>query len=452
MKRLSNISNNLCIGDIESAAWRAFRGHSRKPEVRAFQESMSSNCAFLYDSLRDGSWQNLMVYRQLTKTNNNGKVRQIDSPSLVVRIYQHLLLNLLEPHYFRKDNLNGLNCKPGCGITSAIPSRSVIHRLKHIFYDRRDLHYCLTIDQRQCYDHITPKVFRKALKQMVDDKWLVDFAVDVCFVDGRLPIGTPTSPFVHHVVMLEFDYFVKSLSSASVRYADDNFLAFATKEEAQAAKWRIKNWWWYRLGMRAKRGSAVVRPLSEPCDFCGYVFHRVDGMGICDHNKGYVKLREHTADRARHCPSDKSWASYFGLLRHADCFSLMQKIERTMKLRELTVSIRIDRQMDARNIEIRELVGQTITIYDYEIRYNAQKQANWIKCLIGIEEVVEGEKTGKILAREFHGNYQGIIQFISACEQRFGKRALLPLEEVEIENQCGYIFKGSTNQLTYIET
>ena len=68
-----------------------------------------------------------------------------------------------------------------------------------------------------------------------------------------------------------------------------------------------------------------------------------------------------------------------------------------------------------------------------------------------MDEVIDGEKTGKILAKEFHGNYQGIIQFISACEKRFGKSALLPLEDVEIENQCGYIFKGSTNQLTYIE-
>lgn len=28
---------------------------------------------------------------------------------------------------------------------------------------------------------------------------------------------------------------------------------------------------------------------------------------------------------------------------------------------------------------------------------------------------------------------------------------MLPLEEMEIENQCGYIFKGSTNQMEYID-
>ena len=138
-------------------------------------------------------------------------------------------------------------------------------------------------------------------------------------------------------------------------------------------------------------------------------------------------------------------------MKHADAYRLMQSIEQSMKLRRLTEKIRIDRSMDARHIEIRDLVGVPITVYDYEIRRNSQNEANWIKCLIGMDEMSEGVKTGRTLAYEFHGNYQGIIQFILAAEKEYGKEALLPLEEAEIENQCGYIFKGSTNQLIYIE-
>jgi hypothetical protein len=40
---------------------------------------------------------------------------------------------------------------------------------------------------------------------------------------------------------------------------------------------------------------------------------------------------------------------------------------------------------------------------------------------------------------------------MTLADSTFGKNALLPLEEMEIENQCGYIFKGSTNQKEYIE-
>jgi hypothetical protein len=54
-------------------------------------------------------------------------------------------------------------------------------------------------------------------------------------------------------------------------------------------------------------------------------------------------------------------------------------------------------------------------------------------------------------AGEFHGNYSCLIQAIEAWEQAFGRTAMLPIEEVQIENQCGYIFRESTNQIKYIE-
>ena len=447
MKRTSNISNNLSISDVEQAARRAFEKHSGNKEVVKFQADFEINCQRLYNALKDGSWKSQLSYRQMEKVNNNGKRRHIDCPSLVTRIYQHLMLNLLEPVYGRKDNLNGLNCKKGSGITATDKRRSVLRRLKHAFYDRRDLTWCLIIDQRKCYEHVTEKVARRALKRLVADPWLADFSIGVSFVNGKLPIGTPASPFIHHVVMLGFDHWVKTLAPMSVRYADDNFLAFATKEEAQAAKWRVKNYWWYGLGMRAKRHTVTVRSMEKPLDFCGYVLCRTP---YTVHSKGYVRIRGSIAGRARRCRDNRAWASYFGQMKHADCYALMRKIEDRMKLRQLTEKIRIDRKMDARHIDMKELVGVPFTIHDYEIRYDSKKEPNWIKCLIGVEESRDGQPTGKTLAYEFHGNYQGIIQFILACEKEYGKQALLPLEEMEIENQCGYIFKGSTNQMTYI--
>ena len=448
MKRLENIV--LTYQDVYKAAERAADGHRGKRPVESFFACFEENCADMFRRLQDGSWHEELSYRKLEKVNTNGKRRNIDSPTFRTRIYQHLLLNILEPFYQKKDNLNGLNCKAGCGITAKDPKRSVVNRMKHLFYDRLDLNYVLVIDQRKCYEHVSEKAVRRALKRLVADKWLVDYTIGVSFVDGKLPIGTPTSPFIHHILMLAFDYHVRTFAPFSVRYADDNCLAFPAKEEAEAAKWRVKNYWWYVLGIRAKRHTVKVQPLSVPLDFCGYVFHR-NGKGVFCHNKGFVTMRRNTVQRAKICRTDKSWASYFGLMKHADAYRLMQQIEQRMKLRNLTEKIRIDRSMDARHIELRDLAGIPFTIYNYEIRCNSQKEANWIKCLIGLDEVVDGIRTGKMLAYEFHGNYQGIIRFILAAEKEYGKSCLLPIEEAEIENQCGYIFKGSTNQLTYIE-
>lgn len=450
MKKATDIFASIDVDTVKRAAERAFEGHTGESEIIRFLEDFDEKCDMLYTRLIDGSYKSILGYRELSKTNSNGKKREINSPTLVTRIYQHLFLELIEPIYYSKDNGIGLNCKKGCGITSKNKRKSVIHRLKNLFYDRLDLEWALVIDQRKCYWHIKPGTFCRAMRRLVSDSRFIDFAVSVSFVKGRLPIGTPTSPMIHHIIMLGFDYFIKEMAPFAIRYADDVLVAFHTAEEAQEAKWRIKNYWWYVLDMRSKRHTVNVMHLNSPVDFCGYVFHR-NGRGRSEHDKGYVRLRNLTVARAKRSKTSESWASYFGIMKHVDAFNLMSKIENKMKLKDLTNKVRIDRSMDARNIEIRDLVGIQISIYDYEIRANAQKQPNWIKCLIGFDEVIDGQRTGKIEAREFHGNYQGIIQFISECEKQFGKKQILPIEEVQIENQCGFIFKDSTNQIKYME-
>lgn len=89
---------------------------------------------------------------------------------------------------------------------------------------------------------------------------------------------------------------------------------------------------------------------------------------------------------------------------------------------------------------------------DYEVRRDSKGEPNWLKCLIAIpEKGADGRPTGRTLAREFHGGYRFLIEFITACEQEYGKDALLPIECVTIDNQCGYIFTGSTNRTEYFD-
>lgn len=258
MKRISDIYDNISVSDFKDAAIRSFEDHQGERAVIAFKKNLDENCYVLYQAFRDGSYIHLLHYRQMEKTNNNGKKRSIDSPDLVTRIYQYIFLNIIEPVYFSKDNLMGLNCKKGCGITSNVGYKSVLHRLKQIYYDHLDLNYVLVIDQRKCYNHITIPVFRKAMKRLTDDCKFIDFAISVSFVNGHLPVGTPTSPMVHHIVMLDFDIWAKDMCRFAIRYADNNLFAFATAEEAQMAKWRVKNYWWYKLNIRAKSNECQV--------------------------------------------------------------------------------------------------------------------------------------------------------------------------------------------------
>ena len=437
---------------VLAAMTNAAKGHSNKREVERMMANAEAYAESVMASIANGGYRKHLKYRKLTKQNPNGKERKIDSPQLFTFVLQHLFILLAKPYYTWHDNKNGINCKPGCGITSSDRPNSVIRRLKRMIYDRRDLHYCVIIDQRKCYDHITPKVFRREFRKLTDDRELVEFGITVGFVDGRLPIGTPTSPLMHHIVMLEFDLWSKQAAPFSTRYADDCIFATYTREDANQLKWRVQNFWWYKLQIRAKASAIRLQPLTKEVSFCGYIVHRNPDRGIADHDKGYTTVRHNIRSRASKCRSDESWASYYGLLRHADAYNLMQKIEEKMKLRQLTEKIRINRSLDAPNINPRDLAGKQFTIYDYDIKSDSKGTPNWIKCLIGVPEVGEDENpTGRMKAFEFHGSYMYIVEFMTMAERTFGKQNMLPLEEMEIENQCGYIFKGSTNQMEYID-
>jgi hypothetical protein len=152
--------------------------------------------------------------------------------------------------------------------------------------------------------------------------------------------------------------------------------------------------------------------------------------------------------------TDKNWSSYFGSLMKADAFYLMRKIEQTMKLKELTDKIKIERELDAKEIHPKELAEtrQVFTIYNYDMKKDSKGNPNWIKCLIGFPEVIDGEHTGRTLAREFHGSFTNLVEFHRLVEAQYGhKKNFLPIEDVSIESHCGYIYKDSTNTIDYID-
>lgn len=476
---VNKLYDSITYKMVEDAAYSAFKGHNSKYDVRNFKKHFQRNCWKIYNSLLDGTYTKYIIYRKLEKYNHKGKLRLIDSPVLNLRILQHLWLFITVPLYNLKDNGNGRNCKPDHGITAKQGKYGTLKPQKHLYYDLRYLHYVLVMDQRQCYAHITPKIYRKQIKRILTDRKFIDFGEKIGFVKGKLPIGTPTSPYIHHICLLASDWFIRDNTEWSVRYADNNVMAFRTLEGAQAFKWRLKNFWWYELHLRAKRQMTVILDIDKmPLDNCGYVTFRTPEKNTSSHNKGYTLVRATTVERARQCKTSESWASYFGLMLHADAFNLMTKLENNMAdLRELTEEIRIDREIDAPTLDVKDLLGIKFTLYKYRFKEYRGK-VNWLQCLIGTKRWIEStaqsydpkdprkrarSKTnkkqlkkirrgkGQEYAWEFHGDYQGLIAYIKELEKVLGDKSnFLPITNAEIVKDGEYIFKGSTNKQRFI--
>ena len=118
MRRVSCITDRVTVDDVKAAILGAADGHLSKPEIKEALADVDGLAGHLYGMYRDGSYLEKLEYRQLTKVNNNGKVRPINSPVRDTRILEHLANNLIWPAYNSKDNGNGLNCKAGAGITA----------------------------------------------------------------------------------------------------------------------------------------------------------------------------------------------------------------------------------------------------------------------------------------------------------------------------------------------
>lgn len=451
---------------VEAAETSALKGRANSRGGREWLSRMEENRR----EMLNGALRLTLTpeYRQLEKTNNNGKVREIDAPSLKTLVMQHLWMEIAMPFYMDAEPGVARNCLEGRGVTSERREGSVLKEAKRLFYDRRELNFLASADQRECYLRLTVKAYRRGMKVLRDKelnktgtgkvaetiafwRWLIDLGEQVSFIKGRLPIGTPTSPLVHHIAMLPFDLWLKENFPWAIRYADNVWVATETRQEAHEALWRIRQFWWYVYGLRAKRHAAGVLPIDETgVDLCGYVVNRLPDKTSTSHDKGVTRLRPDTLHRAVRCRDEKSWASYFGLLKHADCFGIMKKTEERMKLTELTQRVRIDRSMDAKHIDMKDLEGKVHNVYKYEIR-RSKEGDNWKKALIGIPETDDetGRPTGRIRAYEYHGNYQGIIRWLRCLEQ--SGIDFLPIEDARIVNECGYIYEGSTNQIQFIE-
>ena len=441
---------------IDTAITNAARGHRYKPEVIAMLADRDAYVLKVFSAIETGKYATMLRYREFETRNSNGKLRHIESPDLFTRVLQHVFILLIGPLYREKDPDISFNCKKGYGVASNNPRNSLSHRIKNIIYDRRDLHYALHVDQRRCYPHMSPKLLRTSLKNLTGDRELIDFGVNVTFNGKSFPIGTPTSPLAHHIIMLAFDRWLGSIPRPKFRYADDTVLFFRTKEDANAAKWRIRNFWWYVYGVFAKRNPAIVDIDRSPLSFCGQVYRRSPDKDANGHGKGYSRPRTNIRKAARECRSDTSWASYFGILSKTDSFKTMETIEERMNFSELTAKIKISREFDAEPISVAELAKSKFDIYDFELMYGKDKETgqsvpNWVRLLVGVAETNDaGEATGNYLRYCTKTEANGIVAFMAEVRrlEESGEK-VMPIMGCELENAAGFMFRGSTNREKY---
>lgn len=433
---------------VKEAFKKASKGRSKKPAVVEFRKDLGANCNALADIINQGKVAEHVRYLRLKRKNNNGKWRDIDAPTFLTLVLQHVWLLLTKPLYMAKETGIARNCIEGRGILSDDIDTGLLKPMRRLFYDYRQYTHLVLIDERKCYEHTTVKAYRKGMKLIGADRTLTDFGEAVGFVRGILPIGTPTSPLMHHIAVFPFDLWVNDNYPQALRYADNVFVPVTSLEEGQQAMWRIKMFWWYELRVRAKsKEQRVISIDSKPVDICGFRLSRLIPRSD-NHGKGLTHIRKSIYHNAIHAETAASFASYFGILQNADCFESLENKCEEMKLNELTSRCKLKRDMDAEVYEPKDVLDlELFDIIDYEIRHDKDGNDNWVNLFCGKKK----DGSTKLKAFSFHGNMPCIYNWLRMIEKSFGDRSFLPIEDARLIKRRGYLLDGTAEIIEEID-
>ena len=434
---------------VRDAFHKASEGRKKKPVVVEFEKNLTDNCKLIADIINGGRVSEHVKYVKLKRRNANGKWRDIDAPTFFTLVMQHVWIMLAKPLYMSAETGIARNCIEGRGICSEDIDKGLLRPMRRLFYDLRQYTHLVLIDERKCYEHTTLASYRKGMKAIGASRKLIDFGEAVGFVRGILPIGTPTSPLMHHIAVFPFDLWLVENYPQALRYADNVFVPVTSLEEGQQAMWRIKMFWWYELRVRAKsKEQRVISIDSKPVDICGFPLCRFEPRKD-NHGKGLTRIRKSIWHNAMHAETKESWASYFGILSHADCYGSLTNKCKEMKLEELASRCKLKRAMDAIEYDPREVLDiESFDIIDYEILQDKKShEDNWINLFCGVRK----EGSNKLKAFAFHGNMKCIYRWIRMLEEEFGDRSFLPIEDARLIKRRGYLLDGTAEIIEEID-
>ena len=435
--------------NVRDAFFKASEGRNKKSAVVEFENNLDDNCKIIADIINSGKVSEYVKYIKLRRKNTNGKWRDIDAPTFFTLVMQHVWIMLVKPMYMAKETGIARNCIEGRGICSEDIDKGLLRPMRRLFYDMRQYSHLVCIDERKCYEHTTVKSYRKGMKAIGARRELIDFGEAVGFVRGILPIGTPTSPLMHHIAVYPFDVWLNGNYPHALRYADNVFVTVLSLEEGHQVMWRIKMNWWYELGVRSKSTEQRVVAINDKLvDICGFRICRFEPRKD-NHGKGLTRIRKSIWHNAMHAETEESWASYFGILSHADCYRSLVKKCKEMKLEELTSRCKLKRTMDAIEYDPREVLEiGSFDIIDYEILKDKKThEDNWINLFCGRKK----EGTNKLKAFAFHGNMKCIYMWIRMLEEEFGGKSFLPIEDVRLIKRRGYLLDGTAEVIEEID-
>ncbi|MGL5682555.1 MAG: RNA-directed DNA polymerase [Marinifilaceae bacterium] len=317
--------------DVEKGYYLAKKG-KKKWRSRMFDKNKEKNLQRIKKLLQDGKYKS-QGYTEKDIICASGKVRHVKIAHFVDLIVQHAVLEETKRLANKTMIHDSYCCIEGKGqIACFLKVRLSIDA------DREGTRYFSEMDIRKFYPSVNTDILSQEVNAKFKGSQLHKLHDDIICSSSDLPVGNPFSPHAANLMLNCVDHYAKEVLKIKyyIRYADD--IRIMGNDAKQVLEWQddIKRYIKVRLNLNIKPTGGVHDINKRPIDFMGYIIH-----------PEYTLVRQRIKKAAfKKAGSKTSLASYYGVLKHADCINLLNKLFERYERKQ---NKRIQRSADASN-------------------------------------------------------------------------------------------------------